>query len=90
MRSFASIALLLPLAALAAAPKTVVLEVQNMTCSLCPIAVKKSLQQVPGVAEAKVDLEKKTATVTFDPDKATPAALVKATTDAGFPSSART
>ncbi len=89
MRSFASIALLLPLAALAASPKTVVLEVQNMTCSLCPIAVKKSLQQVPGVAEAKVDLEKKTATVTFDPDKATAAALVKATTDAGFPSTAR-
>lgn len=89
MRSFASIALLLPLAALAASPKTLVLEVQNMTCSLCPIAVKKSLQQVPGVAAAKVDLEKKTATVTFDPDKATPAALVKATTDAGFPSTAR-
>lgn len=54
-RSFtASIALLPPLAVLAASPKTVVLEVQNMTCSVCPITVKKSLQKVPGVAEAKI------------------------------------
>jgi hypothetical protein len=27
----------------------------------------KSLQQVPGVAQAKIDLAKKTAIVTFDP-----------------------
>lgn len=85
----ALLALLLPLAVLAASPKTVVLEVQNMTCSVCPITVRKSLQKVPGVAEAKVDFENKTAIVTFDPDKASPAALVKATTDAGFPSTAR-
>jgi periplasmic mercuric ion binding protein len=70
----------------AAAPQTVVLDVQNMTCSLCPITVKKSLTQVPGVSTASVDLDTKTATVQFDPDKASPAALVKATTNAGFPS----
>jgi len=63
-----------------------VLDVQNMTCALCPITVKKSLQQVPGVAEANVDLDKKTATVRFDPDRISTAALVKATTDAGYPS----
>jgi mercuric ion binding protein len=72
--------------AFGAATQTVVLDVQNMTCELCPITVKKSLVQVPGVASAKVDLDKKTATVQFDPDKATPAILVKATTNAGFPS----
>jgi mercuric ion binding protein len=48
--------------------------------------VNKSLEQVPGVASANVDLDKKTATVQFDPNKAAPAALVKATTNAGFPS----
>ena len=69
-----------------AATQTVVLDVQNMTCELCPITVKKSLEQVPGVASAKVDLDKRTATVQFDPDRAAPAALVKATTNAGFPS----
>ena len=76
-----------PLTAWAGTSQTVVLDVQNMTCELCPITVKKALGRVPGVADTKVDLNKKTATVTFDPDKANLAALVKATTDAGFPSS---
>ena len=72
--------------AFGATTQTVVLDVQNMTCALCPITVRKSLEQVPGVASAKIDLDKKTATVQFDPVKAAPAALVKATTNAGFPS----
>jgi periplasmic mercuric ion binding protein len=33
-----------------------------------------------------VDFDSKTASVTFDPDKATPATLAKATLDAGYPS----
>jgi len=78
-----------PLTAWAGTPQTVVLDIQNMTCELCPITVKKALGKVPGVADTKVDLDKRTATVTFDPDKANLAALVKATTDAGFPSSTR-
>ena len=77
---------LLPLASLAAAPQTAVLDVQNMTCSLCPVTVKKSLEMVPGVSQARVDFNKKTATVKFDADKTSAAALVKATTDAGYPS----
>lgn len=76
----------LPLVALAAAPKTVTLDVKNMTCELCPITVKKSLEKVSGVSTVKVDFNKKTATVTFDPDKARPEALTKATTNAGHPS----
>ena len=78
-----------PLAALAATPQTAVLDVQNMTCGLCPVTVKKSLEKVPGVSQARIDLEKKAATVTFDADKTTAAALVKATSDAGFPSMVR-
>jgi mercuric ion binding protein len=74
---------LLPLAALAASLQTTVLDVQNMSCALCPVTVKKSLENVPGVAQARVDFEKKTATVTFDADKTTAAVLVKATTQAG-------
>lgn len=77
---------LLPFMALAGPPQTVVLDVQNMTCPVCPITVKKALQKVPGVADAKIDFDRKTATVTFDPDQANPVALVKATTDAGYPS----
>jgi periplasmic mercuric ion binding protein len=86
LRVLTSVLMLTVTPAFGAATQTVVLDVQNMTCELCPITVKKSLVQVPGVASAKVDLEKKSATVQFDPDKATPAILVKATTNAGFPS----
>lgn len=87
MRKLLLIALLTgPLSALAAGPQTVVLDVQNMTCALCPITVKSALGKVPGVADIKIDLGTMTATVKFDPDKANVAALVKATTNAGFPS----
>ena len=77
----------LPLVVLAATPKTVTLAVQNMTCELCPITVKKSLEKVPGVSAVKVDLDKKTATVSYDADKSQPDTLTKATTNAGYPSS---
>jgi len=72
--------------AFAGAPQTVTLDVKNMYCDLCPVTVRKSLEHVPGVAQAKVDFAQKTATVKFDPDTATAVVLVKATTDAGFPS----
>jgi mercuric ion binding protein len=77
-----------PLGVLAADPQTVVLDVQNMTCELCPITVKKALDQVSGVAATKIDIVKKTATVKFDADPANVAALIKATTNAGYPSTA--
>lgn len=76
----------LPLTALAAPPISVTLEVQNMTCEICPITVKKALQKVPGVNAVTVDFDKKTATVTFDPDQTTYEALTKATMNAGYPS----
>uniref|UniRef100_UPI001EF95A7F heavy-metal-associated domain-containing protein n=1 Tax=Serratia marcescens TaxID=615 RepID=UPI001EF95A7F len=59
----------MPLAALAATAQTAVLDVQNMTCGLCPVTVKKSLEQVAGVTQVRIDFAKKTATVTFDADK---------------------
>ena len=72
--------------AVAAPPQTTTLAVENMTCGTCPIVVKKALEKVPGVSATAVDFDKKTATVTFDPDKASTARLTQATTDAGFPS----
>jgi mercuric ion binding protein len=72
--------------AFAAPPHTVTLAVENMTCGTCPIVVRKALERVPGVSSTVIDLEKKTATVTFDPDKASSVRLTQATTEAGFPS----
>ena len=85
-RRLAALLAALPLAALAAAPKTITLDVQNMTCELCPLTIKKSLEKVTGVSAVKVDFEKKTAAVTFDPDRTQIGALTQATTNAGFPS----
>jgi mercuric ion binding protein len=82
----AALAALLPLAAFAATPQTTVLDIQNMSCELCPVTVKRSLEKVPGVSQARIDFARKTATVTFDADKTSVAALIKATTDAGYPS----
>jgi mercuric ion binding protein len=80
------LATLTSLTALAATPQTAVLDVQNMTCTLCPVTVKKSLEKVSGVSQARIDFERKTATVTFDADKTSTTALMKATTEAGYPS----
>ncbi len=69
-----------------AATVTATLEVNNMVCSRCSAAVHKALMKVPGVHAATVDVQAKRAVVTFDTDKTTPAALSKATRNAGFPS----
>ena len=69
-----------------AGERTVTLAVDNMYCELCPGIVKKSLTKVDGVSQVAVSFEKKTATVTYDDKKTTPAALTAATTNAGYPS----
>ena len=72
-----------------AATKTVTLSVPGMTCSACPITVKKALSKVDGVVKTEVSLEKKEATVTYDDAKTTINALFDATKNAGYPSSLR-
>jgi mercuric ion binding protein len=56
--------------------RTATSDVTNMDCAVCPITVRKSLENVPGVNSAKVDFK-------------TPDALTKATTDAGYPSTVK-
>lgn len=73
--------------AFAGGPRTATLDVTKMDCAVCPITVRKALEKVPGVESAKVDLKTHRAVVSFDPSKATPELLTKATADAGFPSS---
>ena len=69
-----------------AAERTVTLAVKNMYCSACPYIVGKSLTKVGGVGNVAVSYEKQTATVTFDDGKTNVAALIQATTRAGYPS----
>lgn len=72
-----------------AGPRTVTLNVPGMTCSACPITIKKALTKVVGVGKVEVDFEKREAAVTFDDAKTTVAALTKATKDAGYPSTVK-
>jgi len=72
-----------------AATRTVTLDVQNMTCAVCPITVKKALEHVSGVQQVRVDYASKTATVEFDDAAATADQLTEATKNAGYPSSVK-
>lgn len=76
---------LLCVPAFAAEPKTAVLEVSGMTCSLCPVTVRKALERTPGVLEARVDLGEKRAHAKYDPQKTSPETLAQAVSDVGFP-----
>ncbi len=69
-----------------AALQTVTLSVPSMDCPVCPITVKKALTNVAGVSKAEVNFDKRQATVTFDDVKTNVAALTRATTHAGYPS----
>lgn len=93
MRTSSSLIISASLALLSASafaePKTVTLEIPRRVCSGCVATVTKAFKKVEGVSKAEVSLEKKEAVVTFDDSKTTVDALMKATGDAGFPSSVK-
>jgi len=73
----------------AAQPVTIKLDVDKMTCGMCPLTVKKALRKIDGVSDVSAKYEgdgKGWATVTYDPDKASVADLTFATEMAGYPS----
>jgi len=73
-----------------AAERSVVLDVENMTCALCPITVSKAIKSVDGVAAVKVSMDDKTATVVYDDSIAKLTEIAEASTFAGYPATART
>ncbi len=72
-----------------AAETTAVLDVHHAGCVLCGPIVKSTLEHVNGVKTVRVTQPNGdadvTATVTFDDTQTTTAALIKATTDHGYP-----
>lgn len=64
--------------------ETKTFSVQGMTCNHCAMAVAKALKGVSGVSEARVDLAKGEATVTYDPATASTAKMKEAVGDAGY------
>lgn len=71
--------------AFAAILQTTLLDAQNKTYSLCTIKIKKGLDSVPDLEASEINVAQKVAMVKFDSAKANTAALMKATTNAGFP-----
>ena len=60
------------------------LPITGMTCASCVRRVEKALARTPGVASASVNLATEKATVTFDPDTASPDQLRAAVEKAGY------
>lgn len=60
------------------------LAVQGMSCASCVNRVEQHLKQVPGVAEADVNLLAGRAEVTFDPEQAQESDLIESVKKAGY------
>ncbi len=77
-----------PLAA-RAANTTVMLDVHHAGCVLCGPIVKSTLAHVKGVSAVRVSqpdgMSDVTATVTYNTAATSPAALIRAVTDRGYP-----
>jgi copper chaperone len=60
------------------------LTVEGMSCQHCVHAVKSAVSALAGVAAIEVSLEKKHATVQFDPAQTNLAAITTAIEDQGY------
>ncbi|HTG01104.1 MAG TPA: copper ion binding protein [Nitrospirota bacterium] len=63
---------------------TKTLKIQGMTCNHCAMRVAKALKGLAGVQDAKVDLQKAEAAVTYDDAKVTTEKMATAVVDAGY------
>lgn len=59
--------------------------IEKMTCAMCPLTVRKAMENLDGVLDVAVDFDAKTATVTFDPAVVGAKAIADASTNAGYP-----
>ena len=64
--------------------ETARLSVLGMTCASCVLAIDRTLQAVPGVSEANVNLAAEQASVSFDPRQVTPAEMISAIQQVGY------
>ena len=63
---------------------TVAFQVPDMDCPACAVSLSATLRKLPGVADAKLDVDSRKAVVTYDPSTQNVAALQKVISDAGF------
>lgn len=60
------VTILLLTAGYALAAQQVMMDIKGMTCDLCTIAIKKSLEKVAGVKSVNVSFEEKKARISVD------------------------
>ena len=60
------------------------LPVTGMTCASCARRIERALKNVPGVADAGVNLASEQASVSYDPAQVAPGQLLSAVEDAGY------
>ena len=58
--------------------------IENMTCKMCDITIRKSMENIDGVIKATVDYDTKTAVVIFNPAKTDIETIGMASTNAGY------
>ncbi|WP_242336650.1 MULTISPECIES: heavy-metal-associated domain-containing protein [unclassified Anaeromyxobacter] len=71
----------------AAGSATVSLHVEGMTCASCRVAVRTALSKLDGVKDARVDVDRKSAAIDFDPTRVTPQQMVDAVNRLGYQAS---
>lgn len=65
-------------------PQIVKVDVEGMTCDGCVNSIKSAMAESEGVVECEVSLEQNLATISYDPSKTSPDALVKTIEDHGY------
>ncbi len=64
--------------------KTIIVNLNSMQCNMCVEKITKAINTVEGVSKVKINLDKKTATVTFNSDKTNKEEIENAITSAGY------
>ena len=89
LAAVASVGLLAAPLAARAAETSVVLDVHHAGCVLCGPIVRSTLAHLKGVSAVRVSqpngMSDVTATVTYDAAATSPATLIRAVTDRGYP-----
>lgn len=67
--------------------RSVVLNIEGMTCAACTLTVRTALKSLDGVMSATVQLAEKRAVVEYDAAKVTPQGMVEAVGKAGYKAS---
>ena len=70
------------------AEKTATFAIENMSCKMCDITVRKAMEKVDGVITATVDYDTKTVTVVYNPSTAKLEDIAKASTNVGYKATA--